>query len=138
MSGKHAVAYAASLGNATAQPDATGTATEVQPKRLKALAGAVLERNRQRNCPATEGVEVRNFSATDAAAESRRGRVLAMLDQHPTCRYAVLTQDEGDPEAVILTLAIRGRATCELAIPRAKYDGVLLLDLIEQHGGTIH
>ena len=28
--------------------------------------------------------------------------------------------------------------TCELHIPRAKYDGILLLDLIAQHGGTVH
>jgi len=49
MSAKSAVAYAASLRNATAQPDATDGATGAQPTRLKALAGAVLERNRQRN-----------------------------------------------------------------------------------------
>ena len=45
---------------------------------------------------------------------------------------------------MILALAIRGAfpdggtVTCELAIPRAKYDPFLLLDLIERHGGTIH
>ncbi len=69
----------------------------------------------------------------DPAAEARRQRVLAMLAQHPGTRYAVLTDTEADPEAVLLTLAIRGRATCELAIPRAKYDPFLLLDLIERH-----
>ncbi len=69
----------------------------------------------------------------DPAAEARRQRVLAMLAERPDVRYAVLTDTEADPEAVLLTLAIRGRATCELAIPRAKYDGVLLLDLIEKH-----
>ncbi len=74
----------------------------------------------------------------DPAAEARRQHALAMLAQHPGTRYAVLTDTEADPEAVLLTLAIRGRATCELAIPREKYDPFLLLDLIERHGATVH
>ncbi len=74
----------------------------------------------------------------DPAAEARRQLALAMLAQHPGTRYAVLTDTEADPEAVLLTLAIRGRATCELAIPREKYDPFLLLDLIERHGATVH
>lgn len=74
----------------------------------------------------------------DPAAEARRQRVLAMLAANPEARYAALTDNESDPEAVILALAIRGRAMCELRIPRDKYDGLLLLDLIEKHGGTVH
>lgn len=61
-----------------------------------------------------------------------------MLAERPGVRYAVLTDTETDPEAVILALAIRGVGTCELRIPREKYDAFLLLDLIEKHGGTIH
>ncbi len=74
----------------------------------------------------------------DPAAEARRQRVLEMLAERPGVRYAVLTDTEADPEAVLLTLAIRGRATCELRIPKAKYDPFLLLDLLERHGGTVH
>ncbi len=74
----------------------------------------------------------------DPAAEARRRRVLAMLEARPGIRYAVLTDLEADPEVAIVTLAIRGRATCELHVPRDKYDGVLLLDLIERHGMTVH
>ncbi len=74
----------------------------------------------------------------DAAAEGRRQRVLAMLRESPTVRYAVVTDTDSDPDAVIVALAIRGRATCELLIPRDRYDGVLLLDLIERHSGTVH
>ena len=70
--------------------------------------------------------------------QARRQRVLAMLDANPTARYALLTDMQADPEAVLLTLAIRGRATCELRIPRDRYDGVLLLDLIERHGAMTH
>lgn len=74
----------------------------------------------------------------DPRAEARRQRVLAMLEAHPGARYAALTDMQADPAAVIVVLAIRGRATCELRIPRDKYDGVLLLDLIEKHGGSVH
>jgi len=74
----------------------------------------------------------------DPAAEARRQRVLAMLADHPEARCAVLSDMRADPGVVLLTMAIRGVATCELRIPREKYDGVLLLDLIERHGETIH
>ncbi len=72
----------------------------------------------------------------DPAAEARRRRVLAMLAQHPGTRYAVLTDTEADLEAVLLTLAIRDKGSCELSIPREKYDPFLLLDLIERHTST--
>lgn len=74
----------------------------------------------------------------DPAAECQRQRVLEMLAQRPGTRYAAVTDIEAEPNAVILALAIRGGGTCELRIPKAKYDGVLLLDLIERHGGTVH
>jgi hypothetical protein len=73
----------------------------------------------------------------DHAAEARRERVLAMLEAHPGARYAFLTDTRADPEVVIVALAIRGLATYEFRIPPDKYDGTLLLDLIERHGGTV-
>jgi hypothetical protein len=85
-----------------------------------------------------EGVQAADETAADRGQESRRQRVLAMLTDHPEARYAVLTHDPGKPEPVILTLAIRGQATCELRIPRDRYDPFLLLDLIECHGATLH
>jgi hypothetical protein len=73
----------------------------------------------------------------DPVAESRLQRVLAMLE-HPEIRSAVLTDTEANPEAVILVIAIRGVATCELRIPRQKYHPFLLLDLIRRHGEPLH
>lgn len=70
-------------------------------------------------------------------AEARRERVLAMLAERPGIKYAVVV-DNPNADPVIVALGIRGQATCELRIPREKYDGVLLLDLIERHGGTVH
>lgn len=71
-------------------------------------------------------------------AEARRQRLLAMLAEHPEARYAVLTDTQIDPEAVLLTLAIRGRATCEFQIPREKWDGVLFLELLDRHSLMVH
>lgn len=79
----------------------------------------------------------------DPAAEDRRQRVLGLLAERPGIRYAVVV-DNPDTDPVILALAIRGAmqdggtVTCELHIPREKYDPFLLLDLIERHGATVH
>jgi len=74
----------------------------------------------------------------DLHAEAHRQRVIGMLAERPDTKYAVLTDDQADPEGVILVIAIRGVVTCELRIPRQKYDPFLLLDLIRRHGGTMH
>ena len=75
---------------------------------------------------------------TDPAAEARRQRVLRVLRDNPGGRYALVTDLESDPKAAILVLAIRGRATCEVWIPRDRYDGPVLIELIERHSGTVH
>ena len=72
------------------------------------------------------------------AAEARWQRVIMMLANNPDIRYAMTTDTDADPEAVILTLAIRDKATCELRIQKAKYDPFLLLDLIHRYGDTVH
>lgn len=75
---------------------------------------------------------------SDPAMEARRQRVLAMLAERPDIRYALITDDQADPEAVILALAIRGLGTCELCVPQTKFDPFVLLDLIERHGVSLH
>ena len=72
------------------------------------------------------------------AMEARRQRVLAMLRDSPTITYAVVTDTDSDPDAVIVAMAIRGKASFELLIPRAKWDGVLFIDLLDKHCGTVH
>lgn len=74
---------------------------------------------------------------SDSTMEARRQHVLGMLVGHPEARYAVLTDTAAEPGAVIVVLAIRGQASYELRIPRAKYDPFLFLDLIDRHAGTI-
>jgi hypothetical protein len=69
---------------------------------------------------------------TDFAADARRKEVLRMLIENPGITYAIVSDTELDPDAVIVTLAIRDKATCELRVPKAKYDGLALLQIIEQ------
>ena len=73
----------------------------------------------------------------DPAAETRRQRVLAMLAERPGTRYAVLV-DNSDTDPVLLTLAIRGQTTCELAIPAAQFNPFELLAMLDRHGAKVH
>ena len=67
--------------------------------------------------------------------DKRSMRALAMLDRC-TSKRAIFNTVVGDE--VILTVAIRGLGTCELAIPKAKFDPWRLLELIERHGQAMH
>lgn len=69
--------------------------------------------------------------ALDPAAEARRQEVISMLAGDPRITYAITSDTEAEPDSVIVALALRGKATCELRIPKGKYDGLALLQLIE-------
>lgn len=81
---------------------------------------------------------LRVLSAEAPRTQARRQRVLDLLAANPEATYATVTDMQADPDAVILALAMRGQASCELRIPRAKWDGTLFLDLMDRHGGTVH
>jgi hypothetical protein len=63
----------------------------------------------------------------------RRAKVLDMLKGN-TNKYAVVVDTDSTP--IVLTLAIRDVGTCDIHIPRHRYDGVALLGLIEKHTAT--
>jgi len=79
----------------------------------------------------------------DPVAEARRQRALAMLRASPGVKYGFIV-DEPDTDPVVLTLAVRGvlpdgsTVTCELLIPRDRYDAAQLLDLIASSGSMVH
>ena len=73
---------------------------------------------------------------TNPEAEARRQRVLAKLAGNPARRIAVVCDGEGDP--VPVAVGIRHKGTCEVHIPAARFDPFALLDLVAQHGGTVH
>jgi hypothetical protein len=67
----------------------------------------------------------------DAAMEARRRRVLAILNVNPGFRYAVVTDSGAEPGAVAVQIGIRGVASGEIVIAKARYDGAELLRALE-------
>lgn len=75
-------------------------------------------------------------SAVWGDAEAGQRKVESMLANNPAIRYALATNAEGDPDDVLLTLAIRNLGTCDLRIPKARYDPFLIMRLLDQYDGT--
>lgn len=67
----------------------------------------------------------------DPKAEARRQRVLALLDAALGVKYAIFADDD-TTDPVIVAVAIRGIGTCEIEIPKARYDGAKILELVER------
>ena len=68
---------------------------------------------------------------TEAAQERRRRELLQMMAEDAQGKkYYWLTDTESNPDYAILALAIRDVATCELKIPREKYDPFLVMDTL--------
>lgn len=63
--------------------------------------------------------------------EARRQKVLAMLDADPTLKRAIYADSDSDPDNVILAIAVRHVATCEMLISKSKFDPMRLLELID-------
>jgi len=74
----------------------------------------------------------------DRQREARRQKVIAMLDAAPDTQRAITADTDSEPHNVILTVAVRNLATCEMLIPKQKYDPWRLLELIERHGQATH
>ena len=66
--------------------------------------------------------------------EARRQKVITMLDVAPDTQRAIYTDTVSEPHNVIVAVAMRHIATCEMVIPKAKYDAWRLLVLIERQG----
>lgn len=69
----------------------------------------------------------------DTSADARMEKVIDKLHADTGLRYVMEAHIDADPDAVILTLAIRGKGACELRIPKSRYDAFALLELIEKH-----
>jgi hypothetical protein len=87
---------------------------------------------------AAKTLALKVMALPDPAAKTRREAVLAMLAQEPGLQHAITSHDELEPGAVILTLVVWDKATCELRIPKDKYDGLALLESIEKLTGGGH
>lgn len=70
----------------------------------------------------------------EEARENRRRRALKILADSPGSERGVFVDDFSDKHSVILAVAFRKiGATCELAIPRDRYNPMKLLEMIEKH-----
>lgn len=74
----------------------------------------------------------------ELARETRRQKVIAMLAADPNLVRAITVEDTGDPQGLIMNVAIRDAGTVELMLPRTTYDPFKLMQLIEQHGQATH
>jgi hypothetical protein len=83
--------------------------------------------------------EILAILALEQRQEVRRGKVLAMLEANPELQRAVYTDCHSDPERIIITMAIRHTATCEMKLPKSSYQPWQLLMLVDTHaGGDVH
>jgi len=64
----------------------------------------------------------------DRGRELRRQRVLAKLKAEPDKQRVAIFDPDFDRDFVLCTLAIRDVGTCELRIPRDRYDPWLVLE----------
>lgn len=64
--------------------------------------------------------------------EQRREKVLKMLEERPEIQRAFVTDTGSGRHNVILTLAIRNAGTCEMLIPKHKYDPFAVLEIIQK------
>ena len=120
-----------------AEPDTADTAcngTDVSPE--PAPIGACTSDTADTAEKATRQADALKVGADDTAptpADARIQKVTDRLDVDPGQRYSIEAHHDTEPENVILTLAIRGKGTCELHIPKSRYDAFALLELIEKH-----
>jgi hypothetical protein len=64
--------------------------------------------------------------------EIRRQRALEKLAESPDRTRTAIFDIDADPSVVICTVAIRGVGTCELQIPRERYDPWAILDALRK------
>jgi hypothetical protein len=69
----------------------------------------------------------------DVTSEARRLRVEAFLDANPNVRRAIFTDSAADADSVIVTVGLRGKATSEVLIPRANYDPLKLMQVMDEY-----
>lgn len=140
-----AVALPRERNNATAAESATsdatagaqGTRKPASLHELRAQLRAQLTRNESTDketanpAPKVGAGDTATNSITPS--DNRTEKVIDQLRGDAGLRYAIEAHDDVDLESVILTLAIRDKAVCELRIPKSRYDGFALLELIEKH-----
>lgn len=68
----------------------------------------------------------------ETQTDERRQQVEDMLASNPALTYAIRVTD-ATTDPVIVNVSIKGIGTFDMAIPHAHYDGVALLEVLEQY-----
>lgn len=66
--------------------------------------------------------------------EARRQKALALLEADTAIKRSVYADTDSDPDNIILAIALRGVATCEMLVPKARFDAWQLLALVDKYG----
>ena len=75
----------------------------------------------------------------DRQREASRQKAISLMNESPGTPRGIFVDDQIDPENVVLFVAVRScMETCELLIPRPKYDPFKLLALVERLGQATH
>jgi hypothetical protein len=84
--------------------------------------------------------EAGNDPVKPTQADGRMNKMIDQLGGDLGPGYAMEAHHDVEPEVVILSLAIQGKAACELRVPKSRYDAFVLLDLIAKHTSrnTLH
>ena len=72
-----------------------------------------------------------NISHSDAMAEKRRQKVLMMLETPPLTKRVIINDADSDSDNVIITVGLQNIGTCELLIPKVRFDPFDLMLMIE-------
>lgn len=125
--------------------DATSYATTTQHAPQKPASLLDLARNKLRNNHATsskkvvqqahskeEVVVAHENEEIDKPQDPRRAKILSLLESNASLKYAALV-DDATTDPVTVTVGIRKIAVFELEIPHAHYDGLALLQILEEH-----
>ncbi len=80
---------------------------------------------------ATTSPKTINLNHSDAMAEKRRQKVLTMLATTPLTKRVMINDTDSDSEHVIVTVGLQDIGTCELLIPKARFDPFELMLMIE-------
>lgn len=91
------------------------------------------------NVNVATAIESKSGTLLDKQQEARRKKVIAMLQAEPGTQRTIYTDTDTDLHNVIIAIAVRAcQQTCEMLIPKDKYDAFRLLELIERHGQITH
>lgn len=59
------------------------------------------------------------------------------LAAHPSCPRAIRTVESGhETGPVLLAVAVRGAGFCTVRVPRERYDGVRVLEILDRRGAS--